>query len=371
MNPFGFTQDQWLDIGISAFIVFATLLLGRWLINLILNRLVKRLTSATKTTLDDVIIDAIRPPLHWLVVVLALQLSLERLAFIETLGELELADLYFVLYLLLVFILLWRLISRISQWYLREIAPTTETNLDLQVVPFISRISLILLAIIAAIMLLSRFEVEIGGLVATLGIGSLAIALAAQAALSDTISSILIMVDRPFRIGDRIEIQDLDTWGDVVDIGMRSSRIRTRDNRMVIVPNSIIAKSMVVNYSYPDTQYRIQIEVGVAYGTNLEHARQTIIDAVRDVEGVLPDHPVEALFLQFGDSALIFRVRWWLESYIDTRRMFDRVNTAIYNALEAAGIEMPFPQQDVHHKIDPADAGQIAQILGPSQSRQS
>jgi small-conductance mechanosensitive channel len=242
-------------------------------------------------------------------------------------------------------------------------AKRTETQLDDQLVPFFRRVALILLSISGLIILLGNFDVDVSAFITTLGIGSLAIALAAQAALSDTISGFVIMVDRPFRIGDRIEIQELATWGDVVDIGLRSSHIRTRDNRMVIVPNSIMGKSLIVNHSYPDTQYRIQVHLGVAYGSDLELARQTMIEAVRGVDGVLDSHPVEALFLEFGDSALIFRVRWWIESYIDTRRMFDRVNTSIYRDLNAAGIGIPFPQRDVHHKIDLGDARQIANVL--------
>ncbi len=113
--------------------------------------------------------------------------------------------------------------------------------------PFVSRVALILLTVLGGIILLDHFNVEVSGLVATLGIGSLAIALAAQAALADTISGFIIMFDRPYRIGDRIEILELDTWGDVTDIGLRSTRIRTRDNRMAVVPNSVIAKNMVVN----------------------------------------------------------------------------------------------------------------------------
>ena len=85
-------------------------------------------------------------------------------------------------------------------------------------------------------------------------------------------------------------------------------------------------------------------------------ARKTIIDTVRDVEGVLPDRKVEALFLRFGDSAHIFRIRWWLESYVDTRRMFDRVNSALYDALNAAGIEIPYPQLDIRRRSDSGNA---------------
>ena len=88
-----------------------------------------------------------------------------------------------------------------------------------------------------------------------------------------------------------------------------------------------------------------------------------MIDAVRGVEGVLPDQKVEALFLEFGESALIFRVRWWLESYEDTRRMFDRVNSALYTALINAGIEIPNPQYDVHHKFDPGERMHVVGVM--------
>jgi small-conductance mechanosensitive channel len=133
----------------------------------------------------------------------------------------------------------------------------------------------------------------------------------------------------------------------VIDIGLRTTRIRTRDNRMVIVPNSVIGANQVVNYTYPDPRYRIETHVGIGYGTDIERARQVIIAAVRQVEGVLLDKPVDALYREMGDWAMIFRVRWWIESYIDTRRMFDRVHTALQNALDEAGIESPFPTQSV------------------------
>jgi small-conductance mechanosensitive channel len=127
----------------------------------------------------------------------------------------------------------------------------------------------------------------------------------------------------------------------VAAIGMRSTRIRTRDNRMVIVPNSSISSNQVVNYTYPDPRYRVQIEIGVAYGVDLKEVREIITKAVRANENVLEDKPVDVLFLEFGDSAMILRVRWWITSYVDTRRVFDQVNEAIYLALEKGGVEMP------------------------------
>lgn len=363
MNFSNLTIEQWIDIGIGLGLFLATVLLGRWIIKVLFGRILNRFTKFTENTLDDSILEAISLPLYWLALIYAFQFAHNRFGKVFDQLQLDLEQVYFVLFSLVGFIAVWRLISNISTWYGKQLASTGEIELGEQLLPFFRRVVFIILTLIVIIILLDYFNVEVSGLVTTLGIGSLAIALAAQAALADTISGFVIMVDRPYRIGDRIEIQDLDTWGDVVDIGLRSTRIRTRDNRMIIVPNSVIGKSLIVNYSYPDSQYRIQIHVGLGYGTDIEKARKVIVDAVSKVEGVLTDHPVEALFLEFGDSALIFRVRWWLDSYVDTRRMFDSVNTAMYYALNEAGIEIPFPQRVVMHKVEPSDRDGIIDVI--------
>lgn len=344
----GLNDQQWMDIGISLLILFGVLLLGRWIISLILEKILFRITKRTKNNLDNQILNAARFPIYLLAVVLAFDSAMRRLSFLPEDWDTWFKEGFFVLYFLVGFIFAWRLVTHLFSWLSEEMSQKTEANLDKQLFPFFQRIVLILLSAIGIITILSHFKVNITAMVTTLGIGSLAIALAAQNALEDTISGFLIMIDQPYRIGDRIEILDLNTWGDVVDIGLRSTRIRTRDNRMVIVPNSQIGKSLVVNYAYPNDQYRLEIHIGVAYGTDIEKARQVMINAVQQVEGVLPDRPVEALFLEFGDSSMIFRVRWWLESYVDTRQMFDRVNTALYNALNKENIQLPFPQLDVH-----------------------
>jgi len=346
----GLTGGQWVEIGISLLILIGVLLLGKWIISLILEKILGRITKKTENSLDNQILVAARMPLYFLAVVLALDIALNRLSFLPEDWNIWIQEGAYVSYFLVSFIFVWRLVTHIFTWLGDEVSLKTEATLDQQLFPFFQRIVLILLSSIGLITILSHFDVNITAMVTTLGIGSLAVALAAQSALEDTISGFLIMVDRPYRIGDRIELMDLNTWGDVVDIGLRSTRIRTRDNRMVVVPNSLIGKSLVVNYAYPNDQYRLEIHIGVAYGTDIEKAREVMINAVKGVEGVLQDRSVEALFLEFGDSSMIFRVRWWLESYVDTRRMFDRVNTALYKALNKEKIQLPFPQLDVHMK---------------------
>jgi len=360
----GLTGEQWLDIGTSLLIVIAATVLVRLLLGFLIDQVFRRLLGERGRTISHTLIRPVRVPLNMLAVLIALSIAILRLD-IPWVAEqsASIRSGFFVFYLLIGFSIAWRLIGSIASWYTAEIAPRTESKLDDQLVPFGRRVVLILLSFVVLIVLLSHFDVNVSGLVATLGIGSLAIALAAQETLSDTISGFMIMLDKPYRIGDRIEIQSLNTWGDVIDIGLRSSRVRTRDNRMVIVPNSVMSKSLLVNYSYPDTTYRIQIELSISYGTDLDLVKETIIGAVRLVEGVEPDRPVEALFLHFGDSGMNFRVRWWLNSYVDTRRMFDQVNSSIMRALNEAKIEVPYPVRDIRHRIGDADLRKLVSAI--------
>jgi small-conductance mechanosensitive channel len=228
-------------------------------------------------------------------------------------------------------------------------------------VTVLRRIALMVVLFFSASVFFNHFGINITILAGALGIGGLALSLAAQDTLADVIAGFTILFDRPFRVGDRIEIAHESTWGDVVEIGTRTTRIRTRDNRMVIVPNSIIAKSQVVNYTFPDPTYRIQMDIGIGYGQDIERVRQIIVDTVREVEGVLPDRPVDALYNEMGESAMTFRVRWWIQSYEDTRIFYDRVNTALQNALDEAGVDMPFTTYDINVKMDEENVGRISE----------
>jgi small-conductance mechanosensitive channel len=271
-----------------------------------------------------------------------------RLSIIDALVKRWLNQLYVSIYVVIATLILWRLLDTVVDWYQKEVEPKKDRHQVDTILLLLQRGARVLLVAISGIMLLSLYNVNVNALIAALGVGGLALSLAAQDSLSNVISGIMIMLDQPFRVGDRIEISRLGTWGDVVDIGLRSTRIRTRDNRLVIVPNNTISTDQVVNYTYPDPRYRIQIEIGIGYGQDIEKIRQLLVDTVRLVEGVQPDKPVDALYVNMDPSAMIFRVRWWIHSYVDTRRMFDRVNTALQLALDQAEIKTPFNTLDIN-----------------------
>ena len=318
-----------------------------------IRRLVPQVVRRTPTELDDRLLEVSGPQVRWLVVIFILQFATQRLTFLSAELKTLLSDVYFVAGLGLSVVVIWKLIGLAHEWYRQELAQEGRAEELDPVLVLLTRLGYFSVVMIGLTILLSHFGINVTALVATLGILGLALSLAAQDTLSDAISGFIILADQPFRIGDRIEIQGEGTWGDVTEIGLRTTRIRTRDNRMVIVPNSLIGKNQVINYTFPDPRYRIQTHVGVAYGTDIETARRVLIDAVRGVEGVLPDKPVDALYNEMGDSAMIFRVRWWIGSYEDTRRIIDRVHTALQEALDVAGIVSPYPTQSLNLHFDP------------------
>jgi small-conductance mechanosensitive channel len=348
----GLTTGNWINLGISLLLVVGAYALGAWLLPIALSPIVRR----TPNTLDDQALEALGPDLGWLLVVLVLRFATNRLTFVSADLKQILGDVYFIAALFISALVAWRAISLSAGWF-REQAEEAGRGQELDpLINLVASICRVAIMVIGGTVVLSRLGVNVTPLAAAIGIGGLAISLAAQDTIRDTIAGFIILIDQPFRLGDRIEIEKLGKWGDVVEIGLRTTRIRTRDNRLVIIPNSIISTNQVVNYTYPDPQYRIETHVGIAYGTDIERARQVIVDAVRQVDDVLPDKPVDALYIEMADSAMKFRVRWWIESYVDTRRVLDRIHTALQEALDAAGIEMPYPTQDLNVSLRPAAA---------------
>jgi small-conductance mechanosensitive channel len=146
-----------------------------------------------------------------------------------------------------------------------------------------------------------------------------------------------------------------------MSIGLRTSVLRTRHNVEIVVPNSAIGNHRVINYSYPDSRYRMQTHVEIAFGTDVERARRVMIDAVRQADFVLLGEPVEALCAEIGDAGMIFRVRWWIDFYRDWERAYDGVHTALRNALKEADIELPYPSQSLHVQVDDRTLAEVWQ----------
>lgn len=326
---------DWINSGITFLIVFSSLLLVTQLLLALLLRIARR----TKSIYDEQYLLAIRHYLRLLALVISLYFATGQLLSLPDWLTTLLNQVYYSATVLIFAVMVWLLVDHLVLWY-QEMAQRAGKRAPKEAaLQLIQRAGHILVAISSVISILDHFGINVTALVATLGIGGLAVSLAAQDTLSNMVSGVMLVIDQPFRIGDHIEIQGLNTAGDVVDIGLRSTRIRMADNRMVIVPNSSISRNYVINYTYPDPLIREQVTVQVKYGSDSRELREVIVRAVSGVDGVLEDKPVEVIFSEFDEESLSMKVRWWIASHSEARADVNQINEVIYQALREANIE--------------------------------
>jgi small-conductance mechanosensitive channel len=222
--------------------------------------------------------------------------------------------------------------------------------------PIIGRALKAVLLGISLIMVLDHFGVNVSGILATAGIASLAVALAAQDTIANMIGGFCLVADKTLRPGDRVELSD-GKMGDVLDIGLRTTRLLTIDDTTLIVPNSELAKSRLVNYSYPTNRMAVRQKLGVAYGSDMEKVKRILAELAENDPEVLKEPKPAVYLMEFGDSSLDLLFFYWIANYRDQLVITDRMNVAIHRRFAAEQIEIPFPQRDVH--IRTATAGPI------------
>lgn len=356
--PFlGWSLGQWLDLGISLVIFFLFARFGGRFISWAAHQITKR----TSTRDDDALFAAIKQSMKWLGAIIGFQIAYKRLSFIADSWLELLENVTFMLYVIVVTVMIWQLINYfILLVHKRAIDKGADERSLQRILPLLQTFIKAVLVIISFIITLHHFGIHITAIIAALGLSGFALSLAAKDTLTNMIAGLTIAIDRPFRIGDRIYSNDADGWVDVEEIGIRSTKVSTRDNRAVVIPNSLLNDNSVINYNYPDRNFRLQVDIGVAYDTNFDKIRQVLGDAVRQVDGVMPDKPVQVLFVEFGESAMIFRIRWWIEDFAKMRTLNDRVYQAIQEALIAHEIVSPNPIFDVQYHFGQADADHLA-----------
>lgn len=182
------------------------------------------------------------------------------------------------------------------------------------------------------------------------GIVGIAVGFAAKDTLSNLFSGIFIVADSPYQVGDFV-VLDERIRGRVIEIGMRSTRLMTRDDIEVTVPNALIANAQIVNETGgPHEKMRIRVKVEAAYGSDVDQVREVLMGCVDDVEH-LSDRPAPRVrFREFGSSGLLFELLAWIDQPVYRGRVLDELNTKVYKAFNAAGIEIPYAKQDVYVK---------------------
>ncbi len=317
-------------------------------------RWLQKRADLTESKLDDIVLYSLDKPLSIAIIVGSIWLAITLFVDPEgLLGEYAwlLSGQYFAAVATL--IAAWAVSSFVYSFislYGRWMASKTETDLDDRIVRVLEITARYVVWFIAILMVLRMLDVDITPLIAGAGIAGLAVALAAQDIISNFFGGAVILVDRPFAVNDRIKI---DTYlGDVISIGPRSTRIKTMDYQLVTIPNSKVASSVVINYAMPDVKLKIKVPISVAYGSDIKRVKEILLEigdeAAARSEYVLSEPAPSVYFLEFADSSLNFMLVIWAKAFNLAWDVQDFVNTRVCERFAEEGIEIPFPQMDVH-----------------------
>jgi small-conductance mechanosensitive channel len=316
----------------------------------ILNKWGKRIALFTETDLDDRILQRIIPHISRLLFMSGIYLAIRSLPLHAKLVQLF-SGILFVVLVIVLFSLVYNALDELMHWYMNGRQEGSRELISRNMIPFAEKLAMLFLMGTALIIILKHFNYDIVSVVTALGIGSLAIGLAAKDTLANMISGFTLMLDQPFRIGDRIQLSG-GQIGDVVDIGLRSTKIKTLDNQLLVIPNSDLCNTMLTNQAFPNASVKGRINVGVAYGSDVESVKKLLVDTALECEGVLSEPVPEAYFTSFGDSALNMALFFWVNEYATLFTVTDRVNTSILSSFRESGVEIPFPIRTVNLKSD-------------------
>lgn len=208
------------------------------------------------------------------------------------------------------------------------------------------RITHYLIMVIGAIIAFQFIGINLSGLAVIFGLLSVGIGFGLQNVTSNFVAGLILLFERPIRVGDRVIVGD--TEGDVIDINIRSTTIRSLNNVSIIVPNSEFVSSNVVNWSHGDTKIRVNVSVGVSYSSDLDKVLSVLREVAAEHPEVLTNPPTDVLFREFGDSSWNMELRVWIENPQRHHIIRSDLNCAIVRKFRENNIEIPFPQRDLH-----------------------
>ncbi len=349
-------QNAQLKAGLIALAVIVSTCIVSRLVPVVQKIISRHITGRTKTELDDQIIGLMVKTVRRLIWLAGFFFVFQqlRILFSESIHLKIQVYTDGLLYVILVFIVAYfisRVLQTLLDWYSSKWGKNVKGRVQDEFGPLFRRLIVIVVYTIAVVFILKHLKQDISSIIVSLGVGSLAVALAAKDTLANMIAGFMIMTDRPFRIGDRIMLESGEK-GDVYDIGLRSTKILTFDNTLIVVPNQQIINEKVTNLSYPDPQIRVVVEVGVAYGTDLDKAKALLEKVCQSHADVLNDPPPKAYFLNFGESSLDLRIVCRVGKWSEQWRVAEEIRMEINKVFEKEKIEIPFPQRVVTFKGD-------------------
>ena len=325
------------------------------LIRMLFVRVIRVFTRKTETDVDDRIARQIRGPLVWTIILVGLSL-----AYLEFGAPARVN--YFVLGILqTVIALTWAVtLMRVGRILLELVSEMVDkiTFIEPRTLPLFDMVLTVVVVGGFLYAICIAWSIPLTSWLASAGVLGIAVGFAAKDSLSNLFSGVFIVADTPYRIGDFV-VLDNTIRGEVLEIGMRSTRLLTRDDIEVTVPNALIANSQIVNQTGgPHEKMRVRVKVEAAYGSDIDKVEEVLLGCVGGVEHIVSDPSPRVRFRSFGASGLVFELMAWIEKPVFRGRVLHALNGNVYKAFNQAGIEIPYAKQDVYVKELP---GRVAE----------
>ena len=344
-------RDLWAQPGVRAAVIVVGSILAATVAEFVIRRTLVALAARTRTDLDDIVVEAIRRPVFLSVILVGLSWAADQLALprgmphlidstLETFG-----------------VLIWTSAAyRIGVAVLGALSRRGSGTAIIQPRTLPVFEMLIKVTVIGAALYFTflAWRIDLTAWLASAGIIGIAIGFAAKDTLANLFSGIFIVADAPYKVGDFI-VLDGDLRGQVTKIGMRSTRILTRDDVEITVPNAVIGNSKIVNETGgPDIKQRVGVAVDAAYGSDIDRVREVLLACPEGIDHVASHPGPQVRFREFGGSGLSFEILVWLENPAAREAVLDQLHCNVYKSFGAAGIEIPYSKHDVYIKEMPA-----------------
>ncbi|MDP4039743.1 MAG: mechanosensitive ion channel family protein [Candidatus Pacearchaeota archaeon] len=333
---------------LRAFVVLLIVFAVVRAILIIIEKIAVKLTSKTKTDVDDKFITKTSKPITALVFLIGIRVAVNEILLTEYLANVINQVIWSFIVVCIGFIVYYFI--DIVLFVLIGKAMKGESNSARKsLMGLLHSIMQVVFIAIVLLYILEVWGIQIGPFLAALGIAGLAVALALQPAMSNIFSGVSIILDKSVKVGDLIYLDDT-TRGRVNRIGLRSTRIITFDNELIIVPNSKVADNRIQNIGEPELKTRVVIPFGVAYGSDVDKVKKVVLAEIRKIKHFISEPEPVVRFLEMANSSLNFKAYFYVDSYENKWIAIDEANTRIYNILNKNKVLIPFPQMDVYLK---------------------
>ena len=332
----------------AAIIFFATFIAAS-AITWILFKILKKLTSSTKTYIDDKLLDIARTPIYYSLVITGFSTAVKVAPLSDKITDISIHSFKSL------GVLIWVIaFIRFSKIVLKQLAWLSKKGrfIQPQTLPLFDNLMKVLIIAVGIYVTFLIWGIDMTAWLASAGIIGIAVGFAAKDTLANLFSGVFILADAPYKIGDYVV---LDTGrGKVTHIGIRSTRFLTRDDVEVTVPNSLVGNSKIINQSGgPHTKFRLRIKIGVAYGSDIDQVREILVEIAKQDELICESPSPRVRFRVFGASSLDFELLGWIEDPELRGKAQDSLNTQIYKRFLAENIEIPYSKHDLYIKETP------------------